>query len=313
MRIVVLDDYQGVAAGYAAWEDLAADVVFVPHPVTDDDELVTLLADADVVVAMRERTAFTAARLQRLPGLRLLVTTGKANAAIDLHAAEECGVVVCGTESPSTSTPELTWGLILAVLRNIPLEHAGVQEGGWQTTVGGDLAGRRLGVVGLGRLGVQVARIGAAFGMDVVAWSQNLDEAQAAEAGVRPVSKDELFRTCDVVTLHYKLSDRSRGIVAAAELALMRPSSILVNTSRGPLIDTPALIAALREHRIGGAGLDVFDVEPLPADDPLRTTPRTVLTPHLGYVTDGTYRVFYPQVVEAITAWAAGDPIRRLA
>lgn len=312
MRIAVLDDYQGVAADYAAWEDLAADVVFVTRPVTDDDELVALLADAEVVVAMRERTAFTAARLKRLPALRLLVTTGKANAAIDLNAAKECGVVVCGTESPSTSTPELTWALILAVLRNIPLEDAGIRNGGWQTTVGGDLAGRRLGVVGLGRLGAHVARIGAAFGMDVVAWSQNLDGARAAEAGVQAVSKDELFRTSDVVTLHYKLSDRSRGIVGAAELAVMRPSSILVNTSRGPLIDTPALIAALREHRIAGAGLDVFDVEPLPADDPLRAAPRTVLTPHLGYVTDGTYRVFYPQAVEAITAWASGSPIRRL-
>lgn len=313
MRIVVLDDYQGVAAEYAPWNELAAEVVFVSHPISSDEDFVNVLSGADVVVAMRERTAFTASRLQQLPDLRLLVTTGKVNAAIDLDAARDCGVVVCGTESPSTSTPELAWGLILATLRHIPLEDAGMRAGGWQTTIGGDLAGRRLGVVGLGRLGTKVARVGLAFGMDVVAWSQNLDPARAEEAGVRPVSKDELFSTSDVITLHYKLGERSRGLVGEAELAMMRPTAILVNTSRGPLIDTPALISALHGNRIGGAGLDVFDVEPLPADDPLRTAPRTVLTPHLGYVTDGTYRVFFAQAVEAIAAWAAGSPIRRLA
>ncbi|WP_159618666.1 D-2-hydroxyacid dehydrogenase family protein [Arthrobacter zhaoguopingii] len=313
MRIVVLDDYQGVAAGYAAWDRLNAEVVFVSRPVADENDFVMLLSGAEVVVAMRERTPFTAARLSRLPDLRLLVTTGQANASIDLDAAREHGVVVCGTESPSTATPELTWALILAAVRSIPLEDAAMRAGGWQTTVGADLAGRRLGVVGLGRLGTQVARIGAAFGMDVVAWSQNLEPARAAGVGARAVSKEELFTTSDVVTLHYKLSDRSRGLVGAAELALMLPSAILVNTSRGQLIQTPALIEALQENRIRGAALDVFDVEPLPEDDPLRTTPRTVLTPHLGYVTEGTYRVFYPQTVEAISAWIAGNPIRRLA
>lgn len=312
MRIVVLDDYQGVAAEYARWEDLAGEVVFVSRPINDDEDLVTVLSGADVAVAMRERTAFTAQRLRQLPDLRLLVTTGKANAAIDLEAARECGVVVCGTESPSTATPELTWGLILATLRNIPQEAAAMREGRWQTTVGGDLGGHRLGVVGFGRLGQQVARIGAAFGMDVVTWSQNLDRAQAVQAGVHPVGKDELFRTSDVISVHYKLSDRSRGLVGATELSLMKSSAILVNTSRGPLVDTTALIEALHEGRIGGAGLDVFDVEPLPADDPLRTTPRTVLTPHLGYVTDDTYRVFYPQALEAISAWTAGSPVRRI-
>jgi phosphoglycerate dehydrogenase-like enzyme len=313
MRIVVLDDYQGVAAGYAAWDGLAAEVSFVSRPVMGDDDLVMLLSGADVVVAMRERTAFTAARLNRLQDLRLLVTTGQANASINLDAARGRGIVVCGTESPSTATPELTWGLILAAVRSIPLEDAAMRAGGWQTTVGADLAGRRLGVVGLGRLGTQVARIGTAFGMDVVAWSRNLDPLRAAETGVRAVSKEELFTTSDVVTLHYKLSDRSRGLVGAAELAMMRRSAILVNTSRGQLIQTPALIEALQENRIRGAALDVFDVEPLPENDPLRTTPRTVLTPHLGYVTDGTYRVFYPQAVEAISAWLAGSPIRTLA
>lgn len=312
MRIVVLDDYQGVAAGLAAWDGLPAEVVFVADVVSDDDHLVRLLSGADVVVAMRERTAFTAERLGRLPDLRLLVTTGMANAAIDLQAARDGGVVVCGTGSPSTATPELTWGLILAVVRSIPHEATGVREGRWQTTLGGDLSGRRLGVVGLGRLGTQVARVGAAFGMDVVAWSQNLDAARAAEAGVRAVAKDELFRTSDVVTLHYKLSGRSHHLVGDAELSQMKPSAVLVNTSRGQLVDTDALVTALREGRIRGAALDVFEVEPLPADDPLRTTPGTVLTPHLGYVTEGTYRVFYPQAVEAVHAWVSGDPVRRL-
>lgn len=313
MRIVVLDDYQQVAASYGAWDGLGAEVVFVSRPVDDDDDFVTLLDGAEVVVAMRERTAFSSARLDRLPDLRLLVTTGQANAAIDLNAARQRGVVVCGTESPSSATPELAWGLILAVLRHIPQEDAGVRSGGWQTTVGGDLYGRRLGVVGLGRLGAKVAGIGVAFGMDVVAWSQNLDAARAAEMGVRAVSKEELFSTSDVVTVHYKLSDRSRGIVGATEIALMRRDAILVNTSRGPLVDTGALVAALQGSRLGGAGLDVYDLEPLPVDHPLRTMPRTVLTPHLGYVTDGTYRVFYGQAVEAISAWAAGEPLRRLA
>ncbi|MBL0886424.1 D-2-hydroxyacid dehydrogenase family protein [Myceligenerans indicum] len=313
MRIVVLDDYQGVAEGYADWASLDAGVTFLRDPLPGADAVVEALAGADVVVAMRERTAFPASLLERLPDLRLLVTTGRANAAIDLDAARARGVAVCGTESPSSATPELTWGLILAVLRGIPQEDAGMRTGGWQTTVGGDLEGRRLGVVGLGRLGARVARVGAAFGMDVVAWSQNLDAARAASEGVRAVSKRELFATSDVVTLHYKLSARSRGLVGEAELALMRPTAILVNTSRGPLVDTGALLAALRAGRIHGAGLDVYDAEPLPSDHPLRTAPRTVLTPHLGYVTDGTYRVFYAQAVEAISAWRAGAPVRRLA
>ena len=313
MRIVVLDDYQRVAEGYADWARLGADVDFVSRPIADDDDLVRELSGAEVVAAMRERTAFTAERLAALPDLRLLVTTGKANAAIDLDAATRLGVVVCGTESPSSATPELAWGLILAVLRSIPAEDAAMRAGGWQTTVGGDLDGRRLGIVGLGRLGSRMAAIGRAFGMDVVAWSQNLDPATADAAGARAVSKRELFETSDVITVHYKLSERSRGIVDAESLALMPEHAILVNTSRGPLVDTEALIAALRAGRIGGAGIDVYDLEPLPVDHPLRSTPRTVLTPHLGYVTRGTYEVFFPQAVDAIEAWIAGEPIRRLA
>jgi phosphoglycerate dehydrogenase-like enzyme len=312
MRIVVLDDYQQVAADFADWSVLDADVEFVDSPIVDDDDLVATLTGAEVVVAMRERTAFTAGRLSRLPDLRLLVTTGRVNASIDLEAARGQGIIVCGTESTTSATPELTWGLILSVLRSIPTEDASVRGGGWQTTVGGDLDGHRLGVVGLGRLGAKVARVGAAFGMDVVAWSQNLDENRAGGLGVRAVNKEELFSTADVVTIHYKLSERSRGLVSAAELELMKPGSIFVNTSRAGLVDTVALIAALEAGRIRGAGLDVHDLEPLPADHRLRNTPRTVLTPHLGYVTEDTYRIFFSQAVEDIAAWATGEQIRVL-
>ncbi|WP_432789156.1 D-2-hydroxyacid dehydrogenase family protein [Brevibacterium sp. K11IcPPYGO002] len=312
MRIVVLDDFQEVAATFADWSGLDAEVEFISRPIVDDDDLVQVLTGAEVVVAMRERTAFTAGRLQRLPDLRLLVTTGRVNASIDVQAARALGIVVCGTESTTSATPELTWGLILSVLRSIPAEDAAVRGGGWQSSVGGDLDGHRLGVVGLGRLGTKVARVGAAFGMDVVAWSQNLDAERADGLGVRSVSKDELFSTADVVTIHYKLSDRSRGLVSAAELETMKPGSILVNTSRAGLIDTDALIAVLETGGIRGAGLDVHDEEPLPVDHRLRGTPRTVLTPHLGYVTEDTYRIFFTQAVEDIAAWISGEPIRVL-
>ncbi|AMT94456.1 D-2-hydroxyacid dehydrogenase family protein [Brevibacterium linens] len=310
MRIVVLDDYQQVAGEFADWSGLDADIEFISRPIVDDDDFVKVLTGAEVVVAMRERTAFTAGRLERLPDLRLLVTTGRVNASIDVEAARSQGIVVCGTESTTSATPELTWGLILSVLRSIPAEDAAVRGGGWQSTVGGDLDGHRLGVVGLGRLGTKVARVGAAFGMDVVAWSQNLDAERADALGVRAVSKDELFSTADVVTIHYKLSDRSRGLVGAAELEAMKPDGILVNTSRAGLVDTDALITVLEAGGIRGAGLDVHDEEPLPVDHRLRSTPRTVLTPHLGYVTEDTYRIFFTQAVEDIAAWIAGAPIR---
>ena len=310
MRIVVLDDYQQVAGEFADWSGLDAEVEFISRPIVDDDDLVKVLHGAEVVVAMRERTAFTAGRLERLPDLRLLVTTGRVNASIDVQAARALGIVVCGTESTTSATPELTWGLILSVLRSIPAEDAAVRGGGWQSTVGGDLDGHRLGVVGLGRLGTKVARVGAAFGMDVVAWSQNLDAERADALGVRAVSKDELFSTADVVTIHYKLSDRSRGLVGAAELEAMKPDGILVNTSRAGLVDTDALITVLEAGGIRGAGLDVHDEEPLPVDHRLRSTPRTVLTPHLGYVTEDTYRIFFTQAVEDIAAWISGEPIR---
>ena len=312
MRIVVLDDYQQVAGKFADWSGLDAEVEFIDRHIVDDGDLVQVLSGAEVAVAMRERTAFTAGRLERLPDLRLLVTTGRVNASIDVEAARAQGIVVCGTESTTSATPELTWGLILSVLRSIPAEDAAVRGGGWQSTVGGDLDGHRLGVVGLGRLGTKVARVGAAFGMDVVAWSQNLDAERADALGVRAVSKDELFSTADVVTIHYKLSDRSRGLVGAAELEAMKPDSILVNTSRAGLVDTDALITMLEAGGIRGAGLDVHDEEPLPVDHRLRSTPRTVLTPHLGYVTEDTYRIFFTQAVEDIAAWVTGEPIRVL-
>ncbi|WP_027019037.1 D-2-hydroxyacid dehydrogenase family protein [Corynebacterium sputi] len=312
MKIVVLDDYQDVAGEFADWDSLGAEVHTVTRHVTGEKDLKDLLYDAPIIIAMRERTPFTRSLLASLPQLKLLVSTGKANASIDLDAARDHGIVVCGTESPASSTPELAWGLILSVLRSIPTENQAMRDGGWQSTVGTDLAGHRLGIIGLGRLGGRMARIGQAFDMDVVAWSQNLDPADAESLGVQAVSKEELFSTSDVLTIHYKLSDRSCGIVGAAELDLMKNTAVLINTSRGPLVDTDALIDALEAGSIGGAGIDVYDTEPVPADHPLRTAPRTVLTPHLGYVTRDTYSVFYSQAVENVAAWMAGQPIRVL-
>ena len=316
-RVLVLDDYQDVSRQFGPWQRLSelAGGPFELDVRTEhltDAALAAALRDADIVVAMRERTPFSREVLRQAPNLKLLVTTGMANASIDLDACRELGVEVRGTTGLRTSTAELTWGLILALARHICAEDREVREGGWQRTLGFELAGARLGVVGLGKLGSEVAKIGLAFGMDVVAWSQNLQPPHAAEFGVRAVAKDELFATSDVVTLHLKLSDRTRGIVGTEELAAMRRTAYLVNTSRGPLIDEDALIEALRTGSIAGAGLDVFDVEPLPAQHPLRTVPNTVLTPHVGYVTTGTYERWWPQVVENIRSWAQGEAIRVL-
>jgi len=314
LRIAVLDDYQGVSGHYADWSSLPepAEVTVFGDHLDDEDAVAERLGPFEVVVGMRERTPFPRSLLDRLPHLRLLVTTGAKNASIDVAAAAERGVLVCGTGAHPSGTAELTWALILAAARHLPEETANVREGGWQTTVGTDLAGRRLGVVGLGRLGTRVARIGQAFEMDVVAWSQNLTDERAAEAGVRRVAKEDLLRTSDVVTVHLQLSDRTRGLIGAAELALMKPTAILVNTSRGPIVDEPALVAALREHRLAGGGIDVYDREPLPADSPLRSTPGLVATPHLGYVTEATYEVFYRGVVEDVAAWMRGAPVRQI-
>ncbi|NEK57017.1 D-2-hydroxyacid dehydrogenase family protein [Geodermatophilus sabuli] len=313
-RIAVLDDYQTVAAASADWSALpgTAEVAFFADHVDDADRLVRRLEPFDVVVAMRERTPFPRALLERLPRLRLLVTTGARNAAIDLAAARAHGVTVCGTGAHTPGTVELTWALILAVARQVPQEDAALRAGRWQTTLGTDLAGGTLGVVGLGRLGTRVARIGQAFDMDVVAWSPNLTEERAAAAGVRRVEEETLFATADVVTVHLVLSDRTRGLVGRPQLDRMKPTAILVNTSRGPIVDETALVDALTTGRVAAAGIDVYDREPLPAGHPLRRAPRTVLTPHLGYVTRDTYAVFYGEAVEDIAAFLAGQPIRVL-
>jgi phosphoglycerate dehydrogenase-like enzyme len=313
-RIAVLDDYQSVAADFTDWSQLPepAEVIEFHDSVADPDALVARLQPFDVVVAMRERTRLSREVLQRLPNLKLLVTTGMRNKSIDIEAATDLGITVCGTGSQATATAELTWGLILATLRHIPQEDASVRAGGWQQTIGGDLAGGTLGVVGLGRLGSQVARIGAAFGMDVVAWSQNLTDERAAEVGARRVEKDELFATADVVTVHLVWSKRTRGLIGADEFALMKHTAVFVNTSRGPIVDEAALIEVLRDGRIAGAGIDVYDQEPLPRDHPLRELRRAVLTPHLGYVTRGSYEVYYREAVEDVAAFFEGNPVRVL-
>ncbi|MFE9004076.1 D-2-hydroxyacid dehydrogenase family protein [Streptomyces sp. NPDC007875] len=315
-RVAILDDYQGVARGYADWGTLpdGAHLRVFTEPLGGSEDVIAALEPFDVIVAMRERTAFPAAVIDRLPHLRLLVTTGPANTAIDVAAARRRGIVVAGTRGAGlTSTAELTWGLIHALARSIPAEDRGVRGGAWQRTVGRDLHGARLGVIGLGGVGTRVARVGLAFGMDVVAWSAQLDAEHARAVGVTPVDKRELLATSDVVTIHLKLSARTTGLLGRDDLALMRPDSLLVNTSRAPVVDEEALLAALHAGAIGGAGLDVHSTEPLPADSPWRTAPRTVLTPHLGYVTAGTYDVFYSDAIEDIIAYAAGHPVRVVA
>ena len=296
-RIAILDDYQDVARRYGDWDSLDAEVVVF----TDHHDDIGHLEPFDVIMAMRERTPFPRERLRRLPNLKLLVTTGMGNAAIDTDAARELGITVAGTGGTPTHTAELTWGLILGLARQIPEEDARVRAGGWQQTVGFELAGRTLGVIGLGRLGSQVARIGEAFGMHVIAWSQNMETS---------LTKEDLLRRSDVVTIHVRLSERTRGLIGAEELALMKPTAYLINTSRGPIVDEDALLAALHNNEIAGAGIDVYAEEPLPPDHPLRTAPNTVLTPHIGYVTDASYARFYEDAVEDIAAWQRGEPIR---
>ncbi|MBT5773636.1 MAG: D-2-hydroxyacid dehydrogenase family protein [Dehalococcoidia bacterium] len=313
MRVAVLDDYQGVALGSADWAAVTARaevVVFSDH-VADEGELAERLQDFEVVVLMRERTPFPRSLFERLPKLRLLVTTGARNASVDAAAASDAGVVFCGTAGLPYPTAELTWGLILALVRRIAAEDAAVRRGEWQTTLGEGLQGKTLGVIGLGRLGSQVASVGRAFGMSVVAWSENLTRERTDEVGVELArSKAELLERADVVTIHLVLSERTRGLVGAAELGLMRESAYLVNTSRGPIVDEGGLVEALRSGSIAGAGLDVFDTEPLPAGHPLLSLDNVVLTPHVGYVTKETYEVFYGEAVEGIVAFLDGAPVR---
>jgi phosphoglycerate dehydrogenase-like enzyme len=316
VAIAILDDYQNVALGMADWSGLQKDhkVVAFNQRLPDVEALARALADFEVIGIMRERTPFRRALFEKLPKLKLLVTTGKRNASIDLEAAKAHGVAVCNTGGAGRATAELAVGLMIALARHLREEfHTMRPGGGWQTTLGIDLEGRTLGILGLGNLGARVARIGAAMGMEVIAWSQNLTPEQAKERGAERVEKDELFRRSDVISIHLVLSPRSRGLVGARELSLMKPTALLINTSRGPIVDEAALLSALNERRIGGFGGDTYDVEPLPPDHPLRAEPRALLTPHLGYVTEETYRGFFGGMVQAIEAWLAGKPINVLA
>lgn len=321
MRVSILDDYQGVALDMADWSAIRGrgiEIAVERFPFADEDDVVRSLADSEIVCAMRERTPFLKSTVDRLPKLKLLITTGMRNASFDMEALKAKGVTVCGTGGPANvpggggneDTAELAWGLILGAARRIAEDHAFMRQGGWQTRVGHRLAGKTIGCLGLGRLGSAVARVGLAFGMKAIAWSQNLTTEKAAEQGVERVEKDELFRRSDVLSVHLVLSPRSRGLVGAREIGLMKKSAILVNTSRGPICDTEAVLAALKEERLGYAGFDVYDKEPLPIDHPLRSAPNVILTPHIGYVTDENYRSSYPQIVENIAGFLDGKPQR---
>jgi phosphoglycerate dehydrogenase-like enzyme len=313
-RLAILDDYQNVALSMADWASLKSDVAVdvVNEPLGGVDGAAARLKDYEILIAMRERTPFPRALLERLPKLKLLVTTGMRNASIDVKAALDRGVLVCGTGMLPHPTAELTLGLILSLMRHIPFENQGMREGAWQRTLGRSLNGRKLGVVGLGKLGGEVARLCQALRMEVTAWSPNLTAERAAKSGVERVEKETLFATADIITVHMVLSERSRGIVDARSIAAMKKSAYLVNTSRGPLVDTKALIAALSERRIAGAAIDVYDEEPLPAEHPLRKLDNVVLTPHLGYVTEDNYRVAYAEALEDVKAWLAEKPMRVL-
>ncbi|MDP6453712.1 MAG: D-2-hydroxyacid dehydrogenase family protein [SAR202 cluster bacterium] len=311
-KIAVLDDYQSVALETADWSRLRPDAqvdVFQDH-LADEADLAERLNDYEIVVGMRERTPFQRSLLERLPNLRLLITTGMGNASFDMNAAADLGITVCGTGGLPYPTAELTWALILALFRKVPDEDRATREGSWQVSLGEGLQGKTLGMMGLGRLGSQVATVGNAFGMNVIAWSQNLAQERASEFNAKLVTKQELLSQSDVMSIHLVLSARSRGLIGAEDLALMKPSSYLVNTSRGPIVDEAALVDALRNNTIAGAGLDVFDIEPLPLDHPLRNLPNTVLTPHVGYVTVETYRIFYGDAVENITSFMDGAAVR---
>ena len=312
VRVAVLDDYQGVCLEMADWTGLPPDTdvqVFRDH-LPDEDSVAARLEAFDIVVAMRERTPFPRSLLERLPRLKLLVTTGMRNASIDIEGARELGVTVCGTAGLPHPTAELTWGLILALLRHIPREDRATREGRWQVSMGTGLRGKVLGVMGLGDLGSQVATVGNAFGMSVIAWSQNLTMERASQFSASLVGRDELLARSDVVSIHLVLSSRTRGLIGARELGLMKPTAYLVNTSRGPIVDEGALVEALRNGTIAGAALDVFDEEPLPLDHSLRRLENTVVTPHIGYVTTEGYEIFFREVVEDILCYLAGEPKR---
>lgn len=313
-KLAILDDYANVALELADWSVLeGVDIAVYNDNLVEPVALAARLADCEIVCIMRERTPFRRDVLEKLPNLKLLVTSGMRNASVDVAAANELGVTVCGTGSSGNGVVELCWLLIQAVVRHLPQEDKATREGKWQISVGKDLAGRTLGLVGLGRLGGQVAKIANVFGMTVIAWSQNLTDERAAEQGATRVELDELMARSDIVSIHLVLSQRSRGLIGARELGLMKPDAYLVNTARGPIVDEGALIAALREGRIAGAALDVFDIEPLPKDHPLLGMDNVILAPHLGYVTEEIFRTFYGQQVEDVAAWLKGEPMRVIA
>jgi len=305
IKAAVLDDYQAAALKFGEWlplRDRLDLTVFRDH-LSEPEKVIERLQPFEIVCVMRERTPLTRQILEQLPNLRLIVSTGMRNASIDAKAAEELGITIKPTGYVGSGAPELTWALLMAIARQIPVESANVQSGGWQTTVGTDLKGKTIGIVGLGRIGSKIAQYAKAFDMSVIAWSQNLTEEKAAEAGTTLVDKATLFRESDFVTIHLVLSDRSRGIITLDDLELMKSSAYFINTSRGPLVDGQALIGILQQEKIAGAALDVFDQEPLPAHHPFRTLKNVLATPHIGYVTENTYKVFYGDTVKAITEW----------
>jgi phosphoglycerate dehydrogenase-like enzyme len=315
-RCAVLDDYQNVALKMADWSKVTGDVdvTVFNERLGDEAAVARALQGFGIVCVMRERTPFPRSLIEKLPDLKLIVTTGLKNASIDIAAAKERGIAVCGTEGAKHPTAELAIGLMIDLARSISVENARMKAGeAWQATVGADLYGHTLGVIGLGNLGQRVARVAQAFGMNVIAWSQNLTPERCKEHGVGYATKADLFQQSDFISIHMVLSDRTRGLVDKTDLAMMKPTAYLINTSRGPIIDEAALVAALQNKTIAGAGLDVFGVEPLPRDHVFRTLPNVVLTPHLGYVTQDGYRAFYGGTVEAIRAWLDGKPIRVIA
>jgi D-3-phosphoglycerate dehydrogenase len=315
-RCAILDDYQNVALELADWASLAGEVEFTVFnaPLGEPDEIARALQGFDIVVLMRERTAFPRRLIEALPNLRLLISTGKRNWMLDVEAARERGIVACSTETTGNPTTAIAIALMLELTRRIGYESERLRHGArWQSTLGVDIEGKTLGLIGLGRLGAKVAKIARALDMKVIAWSQNLNLERCASAGVELApSKEALLRAADIVSLHVVLSERTRGLIGREEFALMKPSAYLINTARGPIVDEAALIAALRDKRIAGAGLDVYDIEPLPADHPLRALDNVVLSPHLGYVTADNFRTCYAGVVEDIRAFLDGKPIRLL-
>jgi phosphoglycerate dehydrogenase-like enzyme len=313
VRAAILDDYQNVAMHFADWSSIAKDVeikVF-NKPFASQDEAIRALQGFAVVVGMRERTPFPRKVIEALSDLKLLITTGARNNSFDVTACAERGVTVCGTGATGSPTTGIAFGLMLELTRRIGFENARLKAGApWQVTIGRDLEGLTLGILGLGKLGQRSAAVGKAFGMKTIAWSQNLTEDKAKAAGADYFAKDDLFRNSDFITIHIVLSDRSRGLIGAKELGLMKKTAYLINTSRGPIVDEKALIAALQNNAIAGAGLDVFDIEPLPPDHPFRKMDNVVITPHLGYVSEQNYRKYFPDAVEDIRAWLDGKPVR---